>query len=267
MINAGIPMNEAVKMTRMMMQKNYQNQNTIKAQQILITAAEENLPVKPVMNKAFEGIAKNVPEDLVVRAMDKTRYRYSIAYKHAQKITQNTKQMHNIAKAIAAGYTAGIRNADTIQVMNRLQSRTQQRTITNTEVLAEESFLSLRDMARLGVSSQSAREVVCHALNQRYSAQEMKQLRHSFMNQSTSNNPIKLANQYSYAISHGVKAGNLSSDQIGKNAQTGKGGNQGSSNGGSGSGSAGGSGGGPGGGSGGGPGGGSGGGSGGGGSK
>jgi hypothetical protein len=148
MVNAGIHRDEALKMTRMMIQRNYQNQNTIRAQQILIATVKESLPVKPVMNKAFEGIAKNAPEDLVVQAMEKTRYRYSIAYKHARQITKNTNRMHNIAKAIAEGFTAGIHNTDTVQVMNKLKSRTQQRTKANTEELAEESFLLLRDMAR-----------------------------------------------------------------------------------------------------------------------
>jgi uncharacterized membrane protein YgcG len=214
MVNAGIHRDEALKMTRMMIQRNYQNQNTIRAQQILIATVKESLPVKPVMNKAFEGIAKNAPEDLVVQAMEKTRYRYSIAYKHARQITKNTNRMHNIAKAIAEGFTAGIHNTDTVQVMNKLKSRTQQRTKANTEELAEESFLLLRDMAR------PAKDVVCHAHNQQYSAQEMKQLRHLFMSQSMSTNPVKLANQYSYAISRGVRAENLSSNQAGKHTQT-----------------------------------------------
>jgi len=94
------------------------------------------------------------------------------------------------------------------------------------EELAQESFLSLRDMARLGVSSKIAKDVVCHAYNQQYSAQEMKRLRHSFMRHSMSTNPVKLANQYSHAISHGVRAENLSSNQIDMHNRTGKTGNQ-----------------------------------------
>ncbi|MFC1811095.1 hypothetical protein ACFL03_00185 [Thermodesulfobacteriota bacterium] len=212
MVNAGIHRDEAVKVTKMMIQNNYQNQNTIRAQQILMATVKESLPVKPVMNKAFEGLAKNAPQDLVLRAMERTRYRYSIANNHARQITQNTDRIHDITKAIAEGFTAGIHNKDAVQVMNRLQNRTQQRTKTNTEALAQESFLSLRDMARLGVSSRIAKDVVCHAHNQQYSTQEMKQLRHSFMSHSRSTDPVKLANQYSHAISHGVRAENLSSD-------------------------------------------------------
>ncbi|HSQ85965.1 MAG TPA: hypothetical protein VLM43_14730 [Desulfobacterales bacterium] len=140
MVNAGIPVDDAVKVTRLMIENNYKNQNTIRAQNILIETVKENLPVKPVMNKAFEGIAKNVNQDLVVRAMEQTRQQYSYAYKHARQITQDKDQMHHIAKAIAEGLRAGIHNTDAVEVMNRIQNRTQQRTQVNMESLPKKVF-------------------------------------------------------------------------------------------------------------------------------
>jgi uncharacterized membrane protein YgcG len=208
-----------------MIENNYRNQNTIRAQKILIETVKESLPVKPVMNKAFEGIAKNVNQDLVLRAMEQTRNQYSIANKHARQITQNTDQMHHIAKVIAEGLRAGIHNTYAVEVMNRIQNRTEQRTQVNIGKLAEESFLSLRDMARLGVKSKTARQVVCHALDQQYTAQEMHQMRHSFMTRSMNTNPVKLANQYSHAIRSGLKAGNLNANQM--STQSGMSGHQG----------------------------------------
>ena len=68
MINAGIPSDEAIKMTRLMIQNNYQYQNTLRAQKIMIDTVKEGLPDKPVMNKAYEGIAKNAQEGRVVEA-------------------------------------------------------------------------------------------------------------------------------------------------------------------------------------------------------
>ena len=64
MINAGVPSGEAIKMTAMMIKNNYQDQNTMRAQKILMDTVKEGLPAKPVLNKAFEGIAKNASEDL-----------------------------------------------------------------------------------------------------------------------------------------------------------------------------------------------------------
>ena len=222
MINAGIPSDEAVKMTRLMIHNNYQNQNTLRAQKILMDTVKEGLPAKSVMNKAYEGIAKNVPENRVIQAMENTRSRYSIAYRHAGDITQNPDRVHDIGKPIAESLTAGIHRTDVLQIMERLQNRTQQMTKSNSEAVAEEIFLSLRAMARRSVSSKIATNVVCKALEQQYSVQEIKQMRHSFISRSMNIDPAKLANQYGYDIEHGVRAKNLNDSQRGESAQSGK---------------------------------------------
>ena len=222
MINAGIPIDDAIKMTRLMIQNNYQYQNTIRAQQIMIDTVKEGLPDKPVMNKAYEGIAKNAQEDRVVEAMEKTRARYSIAYHHARSITQNPDQVNTIGKTIAESLTAGIHNTDAHQIMDRLQNSAQQMTRNNTEAFANEIFSSLRDMARRSVPSKIATDVVCKALEQQYSVQEIKQMRYSFISRSINIDPAKLAIQYGYDIEHGVRAKDLNSSQRGESAQSGK---------------------------------------------
>lgn len=220
MINAGIPSDEAIKMTSLMIQNNYQYQNTLRAQKILIDTVKEGLPDKPVMNKAYEGIAKNVPENRVIQAMENTRSRYSIAYRHARSITQNSDRVNDIGKTIAESLTAGIHRTDILQIMERLQNRTRQMTRNNTEAFAEEIFLSLRDMARRSVSSKLATDVVGKALEQQYSVQEIKQMRHSFISRSMNIDPTELANQYGYDIEHGVRAKNLNDSQRGESAQS-----------------------------------------------
>jgi uncharacterized membrane protein YgcG len=77
-------------------------------------------------------------------------------------------------------------------------------------------------MTRRGVSSEIAADVVSMALQQKYTAQEIKQMRHLFMIRSMSADPTKLAQHYAYTIGQGVRAGNLSSSQMGETAQTGK---------------------------------------------
>ena len=223
-INAGIPGDEAIKMTRLMIQNNYKDQNILRAQKIMIDAVEEGLPEKPVMNKAYEGIAKNAQEDRVVEAMEKTRARYAIAYRYARSITQNPVRVNDIGKTIAESLTAGIHNTDAHQTMEKLQNRTQQMTRNNTETFAKEIFLSLRDMARRNVSSKIATDVVCKALEQQYSVQEIQQMRHSFISRSMNINPDKLAIQYGYNIQHGLRANDLNNSQMGESAQSGKGG-------------------------------------------
>jgi len=222
MINAGIPGDEAMKMTRLMIQNNYKDQNILRAQKILIDTVKEDLPDKPVMNKAYEGIAKNVQEDRVVEAMEKTRTRYSVAYRHARSITQNPVRVNDIGKTIAEGLTAGINNKDAYQIMESLQNSTRQMTRNNTEAFAEEIFLSLRDMARRSVLSKIATDVVSKALEHEYSVEEIKQMRHSFISRSMNFDPTILAIQYGHDIEHGVRAKDLNNRQRGKSAPFGK---------------------------------------------
>jgi hypothetical protein len=222
MINAGIPGDEAIKMTRLMVQNNYKDQNILRAQKILIDTVEEGLPDKPVMNKAYEGIAKNVQEDRVVEAMEKTRTRYSIAYRYAGSITQNPVRINDIGKTIAESLTAGINNKDAYQIMESLQNSTRQMTRNNTEAFAEEIFLSLRDMARRSVLSKNAMDVVCKALEHQYSIKDIKQMRHSFISRSMNIDPNILAIQYGHDIEHGVRAKDLNERQRGKSTPFGK---------------------------------------------
>jgi len=222
MINAGIPGDEAMKMTRLMIQNNYKDQNILRAQKILIDTVREGLPDKPVMNKAYEGIAKNVQEDRVVGAMEKTRTRYSVAYRHARSITQNPVRVNDIGKTIAEGLTAGINNKDAYQIMESLQNSTRQMTRNNTEAFAEEIFLSLRDMARRSVLSKIATDVVSKALEHEYSVEEIKQMRQSFISRSMNFDPTILAIQYGHDIEHGVRAKDLNNRQRGKSAPFGK---------------------------------------------
>jgi len=222
MINAGIPGDEAIKMTRLMIQNNYKDQNTLRAQKILIDTVKEGLPDKPVMNKAYEGIAKNVQEDRVVEAMEKTRTRYSDAYRYARSITQNPVRVNDIGKTIAESLTAGINNKDAYQIMESLQNSTRQMTRNNTEAFAEEIFLSLRDMARRSVLSKIATDVVAKALEHQYSIEEIKQMRHSFISRSMNIDPTILAIQYGYDIERGVRAKDLNNRQRGKSGPFGK---------------------------------------------
>ena len=70
MVKAGIQNEQALRFTRMMMKSGYQKQNVVRAHQIMIDTMRKGLSPEPVMNKGFEGMAKNIPEDLVIQAME-----------------------------------------------------------------------------------------------------------------------------------------------------------------------------------------------------
>jgi hypothetical protein len=211
MINAGIPSEEAIQMTRMMIENRFQQQNILQAQQTLMNTVKQGLPKDPVMNKAYEGIAKNVPAGKVVQAMEKVHNRYSYAYRKANQHAKDPGRVQNLGNSIAEGLTAGMTETDIERTIEKLEQRTRQMTQARIEALTEETFLSLKLMARRGVSSQEAAEVVCQALKQQYSVQEMKQVRHSFMMHSMNTDPTKLAHQFAHNIRQGGRPGDSGS--------------------------------------------------------
>jgi len=242
MINAGVPSNQAIKMTRMMIQHRFEFQHIVRAHQVVMNAIKEGLPQEPVLNKGFEGMAKNVNGTRVVQAMQNVHNRYSYAYQRAMEITPSKSQLNIIAAAIAESLAAGINKKDIEQVMLGLQQRSRQKSIAQVEPLVKESFLSLKTMAHRGVSSVNATEVVCQALEQEYSFQEMNQMRRAFRSQSMNADPTGIAKQYANSIAQGSSAGNLGKGMGGHGGSgnpIGSGGDSGGSGSGSGGGSSG----------------------------
>jgi len=205
MVSAGIPADEAVQMTRRMMENRFPEEQVIRAHRTVMAALEANLPEKPVMDKAYEGMVKNAPPERILEAMGKTLSRYAYAYREARRITSQQGQVRAIGNAIAEGLSAGISESDVGRVMEQLRTRTQQRTMSRSEALAAETFQTHRTMARLGVSSKAATDVVCQALEHNFDEPEMKMLRLSFRHGSLQTDPEGLAHQYAAAIGHGER--------------------------------------------------------------
>ena len=211
MIRSGINGDDAIKMTRLMLENRFREEHALRVHQILIDAHKEGLPVGPIMSKAHEGIAKQVKDMEIVQAMEKVRSRYSLAYEQANKLTPNQAQIRLIGNNIAEGLAAGMNDYDVSRIRHRLQQRSQQMTNSEMNELAVESLRSARDMARLRVSSSSAADIVCQALQHRYGAKEMARMRKSFMTHSRNSSPTTLAESYLDAIRGGRSVENLGS--------------------------------------------------------
>lgn len=209
MINVGIPSQEAIDMTRMMVENRFRQEVTIRAQNIVLKAKKNELPVGPIMNKVPEGVAKRVPDDFVLQAMETTLSRYAFAYEKAKSIAKDQGQVEKIATAIANSLSAGMKARDIDTIMVSTKERSVQLNQNLAEALALETFLATRTMARMGVSSNAATEVVCQAHQNGFNVREMKQVRSSFTDHATRANSGEMANQYSREIGRGEKAGNL----------------------------------------------------------
>jgi hypothetical protein len=176
-----------------------------------MNAQREGLPVGPIMNKAHEGMAKRVQDRNIVQAMESVRSRYAFAHQQANLITQNRAQMHLIGNTIVQGLAAGMNHEDVGRIMQSFQNRAQELSGADAEELARETFTAARTMARLGVSSELATDLVCQALQHRYSARQMKTMRNSFMTRARNANPTNLAKSYANAIKGGKGAESLGS--------------------------------------------------------
>jgi len=215
MVNAGIETDEVLKMTRLMVQSRFSEQVMLQAHEIVLQTHNVGLPVVPVMNKAYEGMAKQVRAEDIMRAMATIRHRYAYAYRNTEEFTQEKARLRRMGTVIAEGLAAGMEEKDTDAILDRLRDRTRDMQRDQACELATESFTAARDMARLGVTSEDAGNVVTAALQRRYSAVEMRQMRNSFVHQSRITAPHSLAAMFSAQIGKGAGGASLGATDAG----------------------------------------------------
>jgi len=221
MIQTGISQDDATQLTRTMLQHRFQERHILQAQNMLMETIQSDLPVEPVMNKAFEGMAKNKPDELIVQAMKKTQSRYAYAYRKAQELTPDQEMQNSLGLSIAQGMGAGLQEKDMEPVMSQLQTRIRQMSQNKAEELCLQTFLTARVMARLGVDPDNVSDVVCQALQNRFTAREMQQLRSNFNSRSQQMSPNQLANQFAQKLGQGEKPGESGSSNENNAGQSG----------------------------------------------
>jgi len=221
MIQTGISQDDATQLTRTMLQNRFQARHILQAQNMLMETIQSNLPVEPVMNKAFEGMAKNKPDGLIVQAMKKTQSRYAYAYRKAQELTPDREMQNSLGLSIAQGMGAGLQEKDMEPVMTQLQTRIRQMSQNKVGELCLQTFLTARAMARLGVDPDNVSDVVCQALQNRFTAMEMQQLRSNFNSRSQQMSPNQLAKQFAQKLSQGEKPGESGSSNENNAGQSG----------------------------------------------
>ena len=205
MIRSGIDSEHAVKMTRNMLMNQFREEHALRAQRMIMNAKEEGLPVEPIMEKAYEGMAKGVQDEQIVQAMEKVRNRYRHAHRHAKGLAEEEGEVRRMRNMIAHCLAAGLHDEDIGKIAFKLRQRAQD-DVTSAEAseLATEAFKAARDMARLGANSMAVTDTVWQALDHRYSAKDMKTMRKSFVtNIRYASSASTLARSYAGSISHG----------------------------------------------------------------
>ncbi len=246
-IQSGLEKESVVKLTRAMLQNKFNEQQVKLVHSLMIEAKNSDMPVQLLMNKAFEGMAKNVDPSRIVGAMVTVQSRNEFAYQHAARLSKNKFQTANLGRALSAALAAGFSKEDAGKVTKRLQQRAKSMKSDKAYSLALECFKTTRDVSRLGVTSQAVTNLLVVALKKGFDHQEMHAMRSAFMTKAHHSQPQNLAQSYSAAIQEGKGfQGDLGGGSGGAGPGTsgsgGSGGGSGSSGGGSsGSGSGGGS--------------------------
>jgi hypothetical protein len=191
MVSMGVPHEAAAKM-----QNRFQKQQMVRARNIIQKAIQQGVPVEPVVDKALEGMAKNVSEQKIVRAMEQVRNRYAVAKIEARQMTQNKSRQQTMMRTMAHTMAAGVPPEDVSAIAAQIRSRQRTMAREEYEALAQETCLTARDMARMGVSSKTVKETVSMALQNQFSATQMNQMRSSFMHQSQNRSPVRVADQF-----------------------------------------------------------------------
>ena len=191
--------------------------------------------VAAIASKVSEGIAKRVGVEAMVQAAIRVRERHAFAQRTAGNFAGGKRS--EMESVVADSLASGLTPADTGQIAASLQSRRQAFSAEQFEGLALEALTTARDMARLGVRSQTTSAAVNLALAKGYDEANMQLLRQAFNAQRTQTNMEAVAQRLMHAIGQGVSPGQLKG--YGQPAQAGSGDNsgKGSSGGGSGSGS------------------------------
>jgi hypothetical protein len=181
MIDQGFNAEKVTEMTRQMLANQFNEQQVLQAQAVLMNARRQGLPTEPVMGKAYEGLAKQVPAEAVVKAMEQVRSRYEFATKQAGSFTNEQSRRNRMAGVLAGSMAAGMNSEDAERIMQVLRERTRDMTRAHTEELAMQTFMTTQTMARLGMQSRSVGDSICQALQQGYTAQQMHNMRNTVM--------------------------------------------------------------------------------------
>jgi len=208
MTDNGVDKEEAGRMIRLMKESRFSADSMETVRKIMEESSGAGAPVEPLVHKTLEGMAKKMPEDLIVKALKKTGDRYVYAFRHARTLAGSEKDNRKLAYAIADCLSASVTEKDMDQILRKISARIREDR-ENSVQLAEEGLRFGRTMARLSVASKNVRDVLCLSMINQYSWQEMKEIHHRFSRQAMAGSPDRIAEDYATAMSRGARAGEM----------------------------------------------------------
>jgi hypothetical protein len=236
MIQKGMAGEDAVQFIQAMQINRFQEDQILTAQTIVLEGLSRGLPARPIINKAFEGMAKQVPPERILQAMEVVSSRYAFAFEQARSITQDGEQTRRLGNMLAESLAAGLKEPDASRIISQLQEQSLKLSSNQMEELAAACLSLVRDMSRLGVASALSSQVVSNALSNGLNTAAIAGMHQSMLAQSQTHSAQTVAQGLAHGMQQGQSAPGLGGMSGGQGGQGGSGGSAGGSGGGAGAG-------------------------------
>ncbi len=203
---------------------------------MLKESQKKQLPQGPLVDKVYEGMAKNIQPDSIMHATNQVQARYRNASRYAHLFSETRLDTDKLTETIAQAFAAGLENEDCEQLVLQLKERVRAMNRIEKNGLIEVTMWTARDMARRQVPSSTVSNVLTSALHQAYQAKDMSALRLRFSIKAKQGSPERVAMEFADSIGRGVAAHQLGEASVTSNSGNFKGaaGSNGSSEGSSG---------------------------------
>jgi hypothetical protein len=211
MIRAGVRTEDAVQLVQGMQANRFQEEQMLKAQAIVLEAHVKGFPPRPVVNKALEGMAKQVPPERVLQAMETVRSRYAFAYGQARSLTREKNHAERLGNMLAESLAAGFSEQDASQAVSRLQEHSPKSSPEHLNQLADACLSMARDMSRLGVSSHLTGQIISGAISNGLSTNDITSMHQSLLAQSQTHSAQSLAQGLVQGMQQGQTSHGMSS--------------------------------------------------------
>jgi len=203
MIRAGVRTEDAVQLARSMLSNRFQVEQMLKAQAIVLEVQDKGLPPMPVINKAHEGMAKQVPPEKTLQAMETVRSRYAFAYSQARSLTREKDHAERLGNMLAESLAAGFSEQDASQTVRQLQEHSFKWNPEHLNQMATACLAMVRDMSRLGVPSNLSAQVISGAISKGLSTNDIASMHQSLLAQSQTQPAQSLAQGFAQGMQQG----------------------------------------------------------------
>ena len=107
-IQSGLADQAVIALTQAMLRHQFDEKQVQRVHTLLVVAKTSGVPVDTLMNKAHEGMTKNVPPYMIIKAMETVQARNLFAYQHAAKFAEEPGQKRELEQLLAASLAAGL---------------------------------------------------------------------------------------------------------------------------------------------------------------